>query len=590
MQGKSNQTRQQGSAHFGRYSNMAEGRPGRHTTTRRTGQVAPSIGVAALLLVVGTVWGMQAHAAEMQDTAAQEQTTTINPMSAYNQWNVVAFKDAEIHAESEGAVAVGGTLSFSGVNVAMHDTATVETNGTTQEVGLLAGDVNFADSSGTLQVHDGNAILSSDSDVSIQNTDINHAKVNYQILKTGATYGSNPNISLQNNSDSASVTSGLFSQLFSQKAAVQTSASVLSAASCTSATAATTKLNGQSLEVSLTKGVTNYLTLTSAEISELKEIKFQNNAPSTNTGTSLVIEVTGESPTLNFTLPGLQMDSNAAILWNFPQATTVTQQGDSIDGSVLAPQASFIKNSANVQGTIVAASTVLDGSEQHFGTSSNTYGFRGNVALCGASASTETSQSASGSASQSASASASPSESASATASVSPSQSPSATASASGTSTPTASPSPSKSVSPSASVSPSTPVTESVSPSRTPSKSASPSRTPSVTPSASASTESSSPSRSPESESPTPASESPVASPSPGDATPSASSSAAVPVTASASSASATAVSAVDTGTSLPKTGMGLIAPLGAAAVIVLGIVALIWRRLLKTRVPAAKH
>src|SRR6185437_8476835 len=64
------------------------------------------------------------------------------------------------------------------------------------------------------------------------------------------------------------------------------------------------------------------------------------------------------------------------ILFNMPAVVSVTQSGDSIDGSILAPQASYTKSSANVQGTVIAASADLAGSEEHF------FPFGGLISAC----------------------------------------------------------------------------------------------------------------------------------------------------------------------------------------------------------------
>ncbi|MBT2531240.1 choice-of-anchor A family protein [Arthrobacter sp. ISL-48] len=80
----------------------------------------------------------------MSPAVAGPATTPINPLAAYADWNVVSFGDVTINAESEGPVAVGGNLSFSGTNVAFKTSTAVAL--------LVGGKVDLSQSTGALQV------------------------------------------------------------------------------------------------------------------------------------------------------------------------------------------------------------------------------------------------------------------------------------------------------------------------------------------------------------------------------------------------------------------------------------------------------
>jgi hypothetical protein len=87
-------------------------------------------------LIVG--WSLVFGAAAGSAAAA-----TINPLADYQGFNVVSFGDLTISAESEGALAVGGNLTFHGTNAGF--------KGNSDPALLIGGRVDLAASSGQLQ-------------------------------------------------------------------------------------------------------------------------------------------------------------------------------------------------------------------------------------------------------------------------------------------------------------------------------------------------------------------------------------------------------------------------------------------------------
>ncbi|MDK9322180.1 choice-of-anchor A family protein [Propionibacterium freudenreichii] len=324
--------------------------------------VLAAAGAAAAVMGAGPGQTVLAHADQ----------GSFNPMAAYSAWNIVSFGDASITAESEseGAVAAAGNVSFTGTNVATQHSATVDG----KPVSLLTGGtIDLADSTGTLQVHNGGMRVGDASDLSLLDTDSNGASVAWRAVAKGAGYDSSPRAELteQGSDYTAAEDPDGFSSQFSQDAAVTTSEKVADSASC--AQQADVTIEGTTATVDLQTG-TNYWSVSADQLSTLTQITFAGNPPSAANGTFLVVNVTGTPVTLNMTLAGSRDPS--AIMWNMPDATSLTQSGDSIDGSILAPKAQYTKSSANIQGTVVSQSASLGGSEEHY------WPFKGQIGTC----------------------------------------------------------------------------------------------------------------------------------------------------------------------------------------------------------------
>jgi choice-of-anchor A domain-containing protein len=286
-------------------------------------------------------------------------TTPINPLAAYADWNVVSFGDVAIHAESEGPVAVGGNLSFSGTNVAFKTNTAVAL--------LVGGRVDLPGSTGMLQVLSQGAIKIGDlTGSTVLDTDQNNAVVNTQVVEAGSPYASNPAVASNHHQAASTVSApGQFAATFAQPDAITTAALVSAAATgtCNAGHVLTPAVVDGRVTVAMAPGA-NYWNLTTAELSSLNEITFAG-AVTPSPQNPLIINVSGNGPVdLSLTLAGAR--DPRGILFNLPDASSITQGGDSIDGSLLAPRAAYTKTSANLQGTAIVANAVLGGSEEHY--------------------------------------------------------------------------------------------------------------------------------------------------------------------------------------------------------------------------------
>ncbi|HWU46129.1 MAG TPA: choice-of-anchor A family protein [Humibacter sp.] len=290
---------------------------------------------------------------------AAAHTTRYNPLAEYADWNVVSFGDTNIHAESEGPVASGGDLTFAGTNVGFKSSSAIAL--------LTGGRVDYAGSAGSLQVNSSGSIKIGDlTGADALDTDQNNAKVNTEVVRAGAGYGSTPAVTSNHRQPATTVAApGLFAATFSQAAADASSAAVAAAATgtCNAGEIIQPEISAGRASVSLHAGA-NYWNLTTDELSGLSQITF-TGATTPSTQNPLIINVAGSGPvTISLNLAGAR--DPRGILFNLPDATSITQGGDSIDGSILAPKADYTKTSANLQGTAIVASADLGGSEEHY--------------------------------------------------------------------------------------------------------------------------------------------------------------------------------------------------------------------------------
>jgi choice-of-anchor A domain-containing protein len=307
---------------------------------------------------------------------APEAAGTFAPLAAYTNWNVVSFGDVTMSAESEGPVAARGNIAFTGTQVAFRDAA--------NPVGLLTGGgVDWAKSTGTLQVLNGAGIRIGDlSTSSVHTTDDNGAAMNTALVPAGAGPSASPSVRTTVHEPAADAAApGLFDSTFSQADAIATSRAVAAAVNggCESVATLSPIVAG-AVQLDLRPGV-NVWTVSAADLSTVRSITFAGQAPSP--ADPLVINVTGGGElTLSLTMAGTR--DPQGILINAPDATSIDQSGDSIDGSILAPVAAYTKTSSNVQGTVVVGSAVLGGSEEHY------FPFLGRIPDCVSAAPTPT--------------------------------------------------------------------------------------------------------------------------------------------------------------------------------------------------------
>ncbi|MDC4232252.1 DUF5979 domain-containing protein [Actinomyces sp. B33] len=283
-------------------------------------------------------------------------------MGDFKNWSVVSFGDLSITGEAEMPVAVKGAVKWTNTNV-MHKVSTQE-----QPYTLVAGRLDFAGSQGQLKLLSGKAKVAIDdpSNLDVLTKDSNGAQVMPHIVAKGSSYDTQPNVEAQwHQSDGSEfeLGKGVFDSLFSQDRAQKNADRVakIAGSSCVAniARVVQPKYEGDGTRVVLDLGTeTNYWTISAAELSKLKEINTGNTAAKV-----LVINVTGtDALTLGLNLTGNTKLGH--VLINAPQVASIDVK-DTIDASILAPRAKFVKTGGNTQGHVVVGSAELGGSEEH---------------------------------------------------------------------------------------------------------------------------------------------------------------------------------------------------------------------------------
>ncbi len=94
--------------------------------------------------------------------------------------------------------------------------------------------------------------------------------------------------------------------------------------------------------------------------------KANNFAITSNSGSTVVVNVSGTSVSLQnfgFNISGTNRQN---VLYNFYEATNLTASGIGIEGSILAPLANFTFNNAQVNGNVVVASLTGNGESHNY--------------------------------------------------------------------------------------------------------------------------------------------------------------------------------------------------------------------------------
>jgi choice-of-anchor A domain-containing protein len=109
----------------------------------------------------------------------------------------------------------------------------------------------------------------------------------------------------------------------------------------------------------------NVFSLTSANLASFIQKGLDLIAP---TGSTILINVSG--PTANFTQYQMFRNGNSQgvdtkVLWNFTDATSISMDGFSFRGSILAPNAVLTHNNGNIEGTAIVGSVAAGNGEFH---------------------------------------------------------------------------------------------------------------------------------------------------------------------------------------------------------------------------------
>ena len=474
--------------------------------SRRKLRTGGAIAAATALGSLGLTLGGSATAASTAVNPVRPVDATDVQKDPSHGFGVLVSGDAKLTGgESETSMAVGGTLTFGGYNLASKDagSATYTAPGDTAPTSLVAGSVDFAGSSGILQVDQGMyakiggspAVFPSGGTTGID--------------APGSTGDGSPHIVVNSSEPAASVLSSSgfdLPSLFAQYQTLNTQMAALADTVSLQDQNGVTAWNGTDSNVSLTlQPGQNVWNVTAAQLATIQNINLRGQA--LGSGAWLVVNVTDSG---DIDLKGATnafQNSPTDVLWNFTTNGTITlDSGRQFSGTLYAPNAAVVDSDGqNLEGDLVARELTHTGAEIH------DRHFAHGVELTPVATVT-------------------PSSSPSATATASASPTPTATTSTPGaTPTPSASESPSSSPTPSATASASpTPTATTSTPAATPTPSTpAPTPTPTPTPTGAASA----------SPSPTPsASTSPTSTP-----TATASSSAAATPTLSAPTPTATA-------------------------------------------------
>jgi hypothetical protein len=111
--------------------------------------------------------------------------------------------------------------------------------------------------------------------------------------------------------------------------------------------------NGQ-VKIALAAGQTNVLTISASDLSQIKVLTFLNQ-PAQDTPLLINVTGTGSFDWASPNMAGVSGTQAPYILWNLPGFTTLVRTGgDSLEGTLYAPNADFTDNGAtNIEGDII---------------------------------------------------------------------------------------------------------------------------------------------------------------------------------------------------------------------------------------------
>ncbi|WP_157974781.1 collagen-binding domain-containing protein [Glycomyces dulcitolivorans] len=305
--------------------------------------------------------------------AAQAATVTYDPLAPALGFNsFVEDETALVSTESEGGVATGGNLVVKGsYNVNIHDASTFTVAGDSRPSALVVGgrlDFGQDPATSVVQVHD-YVKVGDLTGATVRNTDSNNASVNTHLVASGAGYDSTPRIELNTQQPLASV--GPASPIDFDAAFTELRANARKLTGCRahSVQMVDERLQvipkgevaaGQRITISgIQDGVTNILHVTGEDLNDMSELVFP--VQPTETAPLLInVDTSGTGGEMHWYVrnqPGAGGGNGAPyILWNFGDTTRLTLTGgDSVEGSILAPDADYTDLSpSNVEGQIIA--------------------------------------------------------------------------------------------------------------------------------------------------------------------------------------------------------------------------------------------
>ncbi|NUQ88890.1 MAG: choice-of-anchor A family protein [Glycomyces artemisiae] len=329
---------------------------------------------AATLTAAAAATAIAFNAAGTAPTA-QAATVTYDPLAPALDFNsFVENETTLVSTETEGPVATGGNLVVKGsYNVNIHEAGTFIAPGDAEQSGLVVGgrvDWTQDPATSVVQVHN-YAKIGDLTGSEALNTDSNNASVNTHVVADGAGYNSTPRLELDTQEPLSSVESSpidfdaAFRQLRSNARKLSTCfAHKVEMKNPQGATVAKGEVQSdERISITLEPGATNILNVTGEDLNDMSELVFTNqptatmplliNVDTSNTGGELDWDVANQ--------PGAGGGNGAPyILWNFNDTSRLTLTGgDTVEGSILAPDADYTDLSAsNVEGQIIAKNAV----------------------------------------------------------------------------------------------------------------------------------------------------------------------------------------------------------------------------------------
>lgn len=321
---------------------------------------------------------------------AQAAAVTYDPLAKALGFNTFVENETVLAStEAEGPMATGGDLVIQGsYNVDLHSEATFTVPGDARPTALVAGGrIDFGQDPGAsvVRVIGGGFVKVGDlTGTRVRNTDPNGASVNTRLVAAGAGYDSTPRIELTLQEPSESV--GPASPIDFADAFADFRADAADLFACDAHRVAMTDERstvvpkgevapGQRIWITLTEGVTNVLEVTGEDLNDMADLTFTNR-PSADTPLLINVDTSGTGGELDWqvrTQAGIGGAHAPYLLWNFADTTRLTiASGDSVEGSILAPDADFTDLSpTNVEGQIVAENASFgaigaNGGEVHY--------------------------------------------------------------------------------------------------------------------------------------------------------------------------------------------------------------------------------
>lgn len=275
--------------------------------------------------------------------------------------------------ETEGTVAVGGNLAFGpGYNVGLHTAGSYTAPGDSRPTALLVGghlDAAGSDPNGVLRMLNQSYVKIGDlTGFHALDTDSNGASVFTRVVPATGGYDSTPRIELTTAQPVGSVGPAtmpidfpaLFAAYRERAAAIAACPEnvVLDDAQGRPLPQQSGFAPGTSGYITLTPGRTNVLKLSASDLNNLSELSFRTQPDASTPFVVVVSGQVGDWHTPN--TPGVSGPQAPYMLWDFPDATTITiTGGDTVEGTIYAPSATLTDlDPSNIEGDIAVKSLV----------------------------------------------------------------------------------------------------------------------------------------------------------------------------------------------------------------------------------------